>query len=173
MYQPCYTNHVYPISAPHLRKTKRNKKAGANRFSTRITLPTNTRIACRILVAFGVSQTFGRMEATTEKKGISKEPAYLSTHPADAERIAKQKEWMDSAIQVLLLSACLPACLPSIRFIAENLVVRFRLDPGVNSQFVLCVLLVHHRGQYCTFFCGQRVSPLFQKLTWGVRDSGQ
>ncbi|CAN0395624.1 unnamed protein product, partial [Ectocarpus sp. 8 AP-2014] len=51
-------------------------------------------------------ETFGRMEATTKEKGISKGPAYLSTHPADAERIAKQKEWMDSAIQVLLLSAC-------------------------------------------------------------------
>ncbi|CBJ29012.1 metallopeptidase Oma1 [Ectocarpus siliculosus] len=51
-------------------------------------------------------ETFGRMEATTKEKGISKGPAYLSTHPADAERIAKQKEWMDSAIQTRQQSGC-------------------------------------------------------------------
>ncbi|CAM9503141.1 unnamed protein product [Ectocarpus fasciculatus] len=51
-------------------------------------------------------ETFARMEATEKKKGISKAPAYLSTHPAGAERIAKQKEWMDSAVQTRERSGC-------------------------------------------------------------------
>ncbi|CAN0288853.1 unnamed protein product [Pylaiella littoralis] len=50
--------------------------------------------------------TFGRMEAMTKKKGVSKGPAYLSTHPADDERIAKQNEWMDSALQTRERSGC-------------------------------------------------------------------
>ena len=41
------------------------------------------------------------MEAMAKKKGIKKGSAYLSTHPADDERIAKQNEWMDTAIQVV------------------------------------------------------------------------
>ena len=45
-------------------------------------------------------QTFRRMEALGKQKGVKKGSVYLSTHPADDERIAKQKEWMDSAIQV-------------------------------------------------------------------------
>lgn len=40
------------------------------------------------------------MEALGKQKGVKKGSVYLSTHPADDERIAKQKEWMDSAIQV-------------------------------------------------------------------------
>ncbi|CAB1121175.1 unnamed protein product [Ectocarpus sp. CCAP 1310/34] len=51
-------------------------------------------------------ETFGRMEARTKKMGISKGPAYMSTHPADAERIAKQREWMVSAIQTRQRSGC-------------------------------------------------------------------
>ncbi|CAM9336463.1 unnamed protein product, partial [Ascophyllum nodosum] len=51
-------------------------------------------------------ETFARMNATAKKKRIMKGPAYLSTHPADEERIAKQREWMDSALQTRERSGC-------------------------------------------------------------------
>ncbi|CAM9300210.1 unnamed protein product [Laminaria digitata] len=50
--------------------------------------------------------TFGRMKALGEKRGVSKGSSYLSTHPADDERIAKQNEWMDSAVQTRSQSGC-------------------------------------------------------------------
>lgn len=40
------------------------------------------------------------MEALGKRNGVKKGSVYLSTHPAGDERIAKQKEWMDSALQV-------------------------------------------------------------------------
>lgn len=40
------------------------------------------------------------MKAEQKKRGVSKGSPYLSTHPADDDRIAKQEEWMDAALQV-------------------------------------------------------------------------
>ena len=44
------------------------------------------------------------MKAEQAKRGVSKGSPYLSTHPADDDRIAKQEEWMDAAVQVTSLA---------------------------------------------------------------------
>eukprot|EP00904_Undaria_pinnatifida_P004708 jgi/Undpi1/14238/HiC_scaffold_9.g03887.m1 len=51
-------------------------------------------------------KTFRRMKAEAKRRGVSKGSAYLSTHPADDDRIAKQEEWMDSALQTRQQSGC-------------------------------------------------------------------
>lgn len=40
------------------------------------------------------------MEMLVEESGAEREPEYLSTHPGCDARIARQKEWIDSALQV-------------------------------------------------------------------------
>lgn len=73
------------------------------------------------------------MEAMTKKKGVSKGPAYLSTHPADDERIAKQNEWMDSALQVHLVLVV--ALLPLLSLVG---VFSYSTVPTRFPRFGLC-----------------------------------
>lgn len=51
-------------------------------------------------------RTFTRMKAEQKKRGVSKGSPYLSTHPADDDRIAKQEEWMDAALQTRSQTGC-------------------------------------------------------------------
>lgn len=79
-------------------------------------------------------QTFARMKEAAAMKGVQKGSAYLSTHPADDERIAKQKEWMDSALQVAeaRMEQCMTYCLNKGQKHKSNMQILKRDEEGIN-----------------------------------------
>lgn len=122
-------------------------------------------------------QTFRRMKAEGKKRGVSKGSPYLSTHPADDDRIAKQEEWMDAAVQVTSLAPGRTHCrshpyrhVQSLIFVAScSPVIRMRAVFLVNYYAVpnLRACTVHSKRKQSYTFDSD--SKCFSKPTMGVR----